>query len=449
MIKLEENHYILGIDIGTYSTAISYIESEKNSPILLDMSGGYKEAAIPTMLQYIKSESDWLIGHHVIDNMDVMDSVIIDNLIEMITLRQAVVIETIAYNYDQLMCILVNQICDHLKQINPKAVIEAVGIVLPKEALEAFEGKSLDGLNTTSYYFVSPFESMASFLKANEAFKVDASIKVMDYGYSGITTYTLINEDKTLFLDDQVYNKSLGCGEILNNLEQLLITLLLEASNRTTVEPEDTISVKRIIRQYIIWVNQKFEDKKPLKVFFSHTYPPCKNVITLDMMTSLLGSHIDQFYQLDFSGPMSLIGGGFKMPWTNNKDNEGHKRDYYAASYGGSYEAYNRHILKEKTTIKQVVEKSYNYGVLTQEGMVPLLIQEAASEKVMLPIILTRTEKEPYEISIVKWFEEETSECFKQLTIEDQSEHKIKRIGVLLTINSEGLIELTIEPLPL
>lgn len=450
MKKLKENHYILGIDIGAYATAISYMEAHKESPVLLDISGGYKEAAIPTMIQYIKSESDWLIGHHVIDNMDVMDSVIIDNLIEMIILRQAVVIETVSYSYDQLLVILINQICEHIKQINPKAVIEAVGIVLPSEALEVLEAKTLDGLIVERYELVSPYEAVVSFLRTKALFNNETSIKIMDYGYSGVGTYTLTSEDKVAYLEDVVYNKDLGCGQLIKKLEQTLITLLLEASNRDTVSHEDTIAVRRIIRQYFIWVNQKFEEKKPLKVFFSHTYPPCKNVVTLDMMTTLLGETINTFYEMAFTGDMVLIGGGFKMPWTNKSISQGYKRYYYATSFGCSYEVYKRCLKSEKTMVKLVVEKSYNYGILTSDGMVPLTICENIDGDVtMYPIIVTREEKEPYKVSIIKWYEEEESEIHEQITLEDQSEHKIKRMGVLLKINSEGFIESIVEPLPL
>ncbi len=63
--EIEEDWYILGIDLGTTNSVVSYFNSRMNQPEPIDISNGFGKIPMPSIVQYRHDEGfdeEWVIG---------------------------------------------------------------------------------------------------------------------------------------------------------------------------------------------------------------------------------------------------------------------------------------------------------------------------------------------------------------------------------------------------
>ena len=72
--NLPEDWYILGIDLGTTNSIVSYWDNLNGKPEPIDISNGFGKIPLPSVVQYRKDydeEGEWVIGEEAYRSMKI------------------------------------------------------------------------------------------------------------------------------------------------------------------------------------------------------------------------------------------------------------------------------------------------------------------------------------------------------------------------------------------
>jgi len=72
--SLPEEWYILGIDLGTTNSVISYWDNVNKKPEPIDISNGFGKIPLPSVVQYREGEGqegEWVIGEEAYRSMKI------------------------------------------------------------------------------------------------------------------------------------------------------------------------------------------------------------------------------------------------------------------------------------------------------------------------------------------------------------------------------------------
>ena len=72
--ELPEDWYVLGIDLGTTNSIVSYWDNINEKPEPIDISNGFGKIPLPSVVQYRKeddSEGEWVIGEEAYSSMKI------------------------------------------------------------------------------------------------------------------------------------------------------------------------------------------------------------------------------------------------------------------------------------------------------------------------------------------------------------------------------------------
>ena len=86
----DETRFILGIDIGTRATKIAIWNVNRKQAELIDMSGGYGNPSIPTVMQYIPENKEWVFGEYALLNKRDFDDITINNIISKLGTKELI-----------------------------------------------------------------------------------------------------------------------------------------------------------------------------------------------------------------------------------------------------------------------------------------------------------------------------------------------------------------------
>ena len=58
---LDESHFVLGLDLGDAMSTIAYFDPLHKAPEVIDISGGYGKASVPTVMQFAPETKEWIL----------------------------------------------------------------------------------------------------------------------------------------------------------------------------------------------------------------------------------------------------------------------------------------------------------------------------------------------------------------------------------------------------
>ena len=132
--KLSEDYYILGIDLGTTNSIISYWDSINEKPEPIDISNGFGKIPMPSVVQFRKEddeEGEWVIGEEAFRSMKIYPETTIRSIKRKMGTNETVEIDGKNYLPEEISAKILTELVEHCKSLNPKAEIAGVVVSVP------------------------------------------------------------------------------------------------------------------------------------------------------------------------------------------------------------------------------------------------------------------------------------------------------------------------------
>ena len=338
---LDEDCYILGIDLGTTNSVISYWNSKMKRPEPIDVSNGFGKVPLPSVVQFRDDEDgagEWVIGEEALHTVKMYPKTTIQSIKRLMGTRDKVMIGHDAYTPEEISGILLKHLIGHVSSMNPKMQLAGVVVSVPYDFDDAAKKATvkachLAGLADSLICLIE--EPKAAALAYNFRHDLATGERVMVFDFGGGTL------DITLFQvdckdDDAIHMKVISEGGEAyhggDHIDAMIYEQLLHWLEEKTGNKRNDLSNESVAELY----QRANEAKERLsgvakhRIPFTFCLPPFVQSMSRTAMEDLIQAFIIKTKQLvldtlnqGYIGPIPaasvtrvlLEGGSSKMPW--------------------------------------------------------------------------------------------------------------------------------------
>jgi len=338
----DETKFILGIDIGSKATKIAIWNVNRKQAELIDMSGGYGNPSIPTVMQYIPENREWVYGEYALLNRGYFDDITIHNILSKLGTKELIDISGKPMNIPNLLSRYIKEIIDMCKNLNPNAdivgVIAAVPDYFSESAREELERAfSIAGLSKALINLMGYRECILRYLYFERSLNSEEKVLFIDYGgeqiRGGLIRVNPSNEGsvnaETL---SYLFDSTLGGRKLDKLLKKLFVNFYCEETGLTQHRISDEIlhQIEVFAYQNKGLLFQNYYKKKTTKLYFNFVYPAFQKSVTIEDMdrliepfsqsikefiSKLLNKTINGVIDKNEIHKIIAVGGGFEMSW--------------------------------------------------------------------------------------------------------------------------------------
>ena len=451
--NLEEHEFILGIDIGDSTSSIAFFDSKKNSPQVLDISGGYGKSTMSTAFQFINETGDWIFGEYALlnhnDNNPSVSYPITNALKGGLT----------------NLSVFVEQFINHIISTHPKAIPIAIVVAVPYNIQKEDELKSAFNKFKDIIMFV-PYSQAVFAYKYFKKSPINETVLLLDYGARAFRA-SLFKIDKTIKQLSYYENVSLGINSLNSTLIDYFTNIYKVHFNKTEKEltSNETLNLRNFIYQNKdqIFIKQN----KALKLYMNFCLPPLlctlseidqKNIISpyKKELTNTLNSVLSS-WEVDASDieTVLLTGGGFEMAWVKDlienifpdSNIDKYKNPKAVASLGACIiGAQKLKLVSESIVLEYIKPLGYDIGLYATIGkekvFVPIIKKEAyPGYKHTCNIIVSQNTNNPFTIDLLKKTTDGELSLISVFDIDPIQRPPLTTVlSVSLTLTSDNLI---------
>ncbi|WP_317368435.1 DUF5716 family protein, partial [uncultured Tyzzerella sp.] len=277
---INENKFIIGIDLGNLTSTISYFDFNQMDIDVVDISGGYGKFSVPTVVSYNMDTEDWVFGEYAILNKGFGNEIIIENIIE--NLGKDITYNAKGKSISLILCLskFIIFLIENIKNINPNACIE--GIVLStssyanEDIIEAFK---LAGMEHLLLKIANDKECiLKSYFYENDV--IGDKIIIIDYSNRQIrASIYQIEEEGKIKCIKTAFNDSIGQQRVFNITKNLITRKFLEETGKIDLTEYEKNNLDSFVYQQfdIIFQRPILSD---IKLYYNFFYPPFQKVIS-------------------------------------------------------------------------------------------------------------------------------------------------------------------------
>jgi molecular chaperone DnaK (HSP70) len=249
---MSEEEYIVGIDLGTTHSVISYWNRSKNTAEPIDMSNGFGKIPMPSVVQFRKEELDeeWIVGEEALNSCVIYPTTTIQSIKTLMGSDEKVTIGIQSYLPEEISAMILKTLLAQIKSINPKSVCIGVVVSVPYDFDDAAKKATirachLAGLGDNFISLIEEPKAAALAYNNTHPFKANEVLLVFDFG-GGTLDITLfqvqaINEKtQTLKVLSEGGEAKHG-GDLIDQLvlEHFLRELEKLGISRSSLSPEN------------------------------------------------------------------------------------------------------------------------------------------------------------------------------------------------------------------
>ncbi len=456
---MDESKFILGIDLGNKTSALSYFDANRNTTEIADLSGGYGKPSVPTVVQYVPENEEWIFGEYAILNSTTMgeDGVMLTDLIDRLGKWETLELKNKSISVVSVLGLFVAELLAGVKSLNPKATIAGIvvsypgylGKVAKEELAKVF---ACAGVLDKVLAFVPDKEALIYYHCFNKGLFSDTFYKenfnerilLLDYADRELrgAIYEMTYKTNGLFIRSLAAKTDKSGSRLLENHVHNLFKECLEQELPNNDDEQTEFALNVFTHQHKDLLFQKLT--KPLKLYFNFVYPPFQKAIPLDVINNLTAHHsknIKEFISAlsekslydkkAVSGIDSVIlsGGGFENSWARQAVSSMYevvlvaKNTKCVVSEGCAVMA--AHMLgvlpKRDIAIEDMHKLLVDIGIVVKgKGFVPIIERDSFwwQDEVKRNIIINESTENPVNISIYKRHLNALPELLKEITIE-------------------------------
>ena len=203
---LPEDWYILGIDLGTTHSVISYWDAGNNRPEPIDISNGFGKIPLPSVVQWRDGEGDgdeWVIGEEAYRSMKMYPETTVRSIKRKMGSNVTVRLGGKDYLPEEISAKILSDLVGHAQSMNPKAEIAGLVVSVPYDFDDAAQKATIRaceeaGLADKLICLIKEPNAAALAYNFRNHLKKDEKIMVFDFGGGtlGITLFHVAERDE-------------------------------------------------------------------------------------------------------------------------------------------------------------------------------------------------------------------------------------------------------------
>lgn len=337
---LEENWYILGIDLGTTNSVISYWSPKTGRPEAIDVSNGFGKIPMPSVVQYREEEEahEWVIGEEALETMKIFPETTVRSIKRKMGTRETVTLGGEAYLPEELSAMMLRQLIGQVAAMNPKMSLAGVVVSVPYDFSDrakkaTIKACHLAGLSDSLICLIE--EPKAAALAYNFRHDLALNEKVMVFDFGGgtldITHFHVEKKDETA-IHLKVISEGGEAYHGGDNVDDILYQQLL-----TWLEAKNGMTRDSLTKEAVAELSGKATEAKERlsgvtkhRIPFTFCIPPFVQPVTRDELEGMIQPFILRTKQLveeslanAYDGAIKpsdvtrilLEGGSARMPW--------------------------------------------------------------------------------------------------------------------------------------
>ncbi len=336
---LDESKFIIGIDMGNSTSSLSYFDVSRQEPELIDISGGYGKASVPTVIQYIEETKEWVFGEYAIMNKGFAGDMTFDKLVHNLGKMMYYEVSGKAVNLSYILSLYIKELVSNIKNLNPNS--EIIGIVVAVPSYMSEEAKSemllafkLAELDKKIIDFVTDRHCIFSHYFYKEPVK-NEKVLLLDFGGRGIRggIYKITDEEAQVTVNSvsSLFDETIGTEIVESEVNRLFKEYYIEKTNNQMITPPIKSQIESFAYQHKDFLFQK-QYEKAMKLYFNFAYPPFQKSVGKEEIETLIlpfRKKMERFLINIFSKTSSpnekilpsdintiiCTGGGFEMLW--------------------------------------------------------------------------------------------------------------------------------------
>jgi len=341
---LPEDWYILGIDLGTTNSIISYWDNTNKRPEPIDISNGFGKIPLPSVVQYRGESSDegeWVIGEEAYRSYKIYPESTIRSIKRKMGTNETVTLGGKAYLPEEISAKILTELIEHCRGLNPKAEIAGVVVSVPYDFDDAAKKATmraceLAGLSEKLICLIEEPKAAALAYNFRHRLEQDEKIMVFDFG-GGTLDITLFHvvEKSDAFIKLQVISEGGEAYHGGDNIDETLLAKCFEFIKNKTGQDAADIAIENHVELLTRAreAKERLSGVKSFRIPFTFCIPPFVEQVSREQFEEWIGEFIDKTRKLvlkalreaytgailpDAIDRVLLEGGSAQMPWVRD-----------------------------------------------------------------------------------------------------------------------------------
>jgi len=339
--KLPEEWYILGIDLGTTNSVVSYWDSISERPEPIDISNGFGKIPLPSVVQYRKDGGEWLVGEEAYRSMKIYPETTVCSIKRKMGTNETVMIDGKEYLPEEISAKILIELVSHCQSLNPKAEIAGLVVSVPYDFDDAAKKATmraceLAGLSENLICLIE--EPKAAALAYNFRHQLNLNEKIMVFDFGGgtldITLFHVVEKDVN-HIKLQVISEGGEAYHGGDNIDEVLLDFCYGCIQKKIGQAQEDIPIENQVELYMRAreAKERLSGIKSFRIPFTFCIPPFVEQMTRDNFEEKINAFIIKTRKLvlkalreAYTGAVSpfdvdrvlLEGGSSQMPWVRD-----------------------------------------------------------------------------------------------------------------------------------
>ena len=339
--KLPEDWYILGIDLGTTNSVISYWDGAAKKPEPIDTSNGFGKVPLPSVVQFRPEEDgegEWVVGEEAFRSIKIYPETTIRSIKRKMGTNETVELGGKKYLPEEISAKILTAMVDYCQSLNPKAEIAGLVVSVPydfddgakKATMRACE---IAGLSDKLICLME--EPKAAALAYNFRRELSQGEKILVFDFGGgtldITLFHVLEKSENK-IKLQVISEGGEASHGGDNIDDAILAkcygLIQDkiGQSKEDTSPENAAELSLRSRE----AKERLSGVKSFRIPFTFCIPPFVEQITREQFEALVADFIEKTRKLvlkalreaytgalypDNVDRVLLAGGSSQMPW--------------------------------------------------------------------------------------------------------------------------------------
>lgn len=343
--SLPEEWYILGIDLGTTNSVISYWDNQNKKPEPIDISNGFGKIPLPSVVQYRQEEEgeegEWVIGEEAYRSMKIYPENTIRSIKRKMGTNETVMLHGKSYLPEEISAKILEELVTHCQNMNPNGEIVGCVVSVPYDFDDAakkatMKACELAGLQDKLICLVEEPKAAALAYNFRHQFSQGEKIMVFDFGGGtlDITFFHVVEKNDTR-IKLQVISEGGEAYHGGDNIDEIILDQSYGYIHSKTGQEKNEISLEN--QAELIMRSREAKERlsgiKSFRIPFTFCIPPFVEQINRDQFEELIHDFAEKTRKLvlkalreAYTGALVpddihrvlLEGGSSQMPWVKD-----------------------------------------------------------------------------------------------------------------------------------
>jgi len=340
MGKCPEDWYILGIDLGTTNSVISFWDNSNNRPEPIDISNGFGKIPLPSVVQYRRDEDldEWVIGEEAYRSMKIYPETTIRSIKRHMGTDKTVNISGSNLLPEDVSAKILKELVAHASNLNPKAEIAGLVVSVPYDFDDAAQKATVKaceiaGLGDKLICLIK--EPNAAALQYNFRNQLNLGERIMVFDFGGGTldiTIFHVSERSDTNIKLQVISQGGEASHGGDDVDDYLIEACRNFVKEKTGQDPSTLAIENQVELIARAreAKERLSGVQKFRIPFTFCIPPFVEQMTREEFQVLIRPFIEKTRKLvlktlreTYSGSLTpndidrvlLEGGSSQMPW--------------------------------------------------------------------------------------------------------------------------------------